>query len=394
MAKEKFERTKPHVNVGTIGHVDHGKTTLTAAITKVQAEAQGGAAIAFDGIDNAPEEKERGITISTSHVEYDSATRHYAHVDCPGHADYIKNMITGAAQMDGAILVVNAADGPMPQTREHILLARQVGVPHIVVFLNKADMVDDPELIELVEMEVRELLTEYEFPGDDTPVIVGSALKALEGDAEYSAKIQELVQALDDFVPEPTRETDKPFLMPIEDIFTIQGRGTVVTGRIERGEIKVNEEIEIVGIRETQKTVCTGVEMFRKLLDEGKAGENVGILLRGTERDAVERGQVLTKPGAITPHTKFEATVYVLSKEEGGRHTPFFKGYRPQFYVRTTDVTGAVELPDGVEMVMPGDNIDMTVELISPIAMEDGMNFAIREGGRTVGSGVVTKIIN
>ena len=394
MAKEKFERTKPHVNVGTIGHVDHGKTTLTAAITKVQAEAQGGEAIAFDGIDNAPEEKERGITISTSHVEYDSATRHYAHVDCPGHADYIKNMITGAAQMDGAILVVNAADGPMPQTREHILLARQVGVPHIVVFLNKADMVDDPELIELVEMEVRELLTEYEFPGDDTPVIIGSALKALEGDAEYSAKIQELVQALDDFVPEPTRETDKPFLMPIEDIFTIQGRGTVVTGRIERGEIKVNEEIEIVGIRETQKTVCTGVEIFRKLLDEGKAGENVGILLRGTERDAVERGQVLTKPGAITPHTKFEATVYVLSKEEGGRHTPFFKGYRPQFYVRTTDVTGAVELPDGVEMVMPGDNIDMTVELISPIAMEDGMNFAIREGGRTVGSGVVTKIIN
>ena len=393
MAKEKFERTKPHVNVGTIGHVDHGKTTLTAAITKVQAEAQGGEAIAFDGIDNAPEEKERGITISASHVEYDSATRHYAHVDCPGHADYIKNMITGAAQMDGAILVVNAADGPMPQTREHILLARQVGVPHIVVFLNKADMVDDAELIDLVEMEVRELLNEYDFPGDDTPVIVGSALKALEGDAEYTAKIAELVQALDDSVPEPVRDTDKPFLMPIEDIFTIQGRGTVVTGRIERGEIKVNEEIEIVGIRETQKTVCTGVEMFRKLLDEGKAGENVGILLRGTERDEVERGQVLTKPGAITPHTKFEATVYVLSKEEGGRHTPFFKGYRPQFYVRTTDVTGAVELPDGVEMVMPGDNIDMSVELISPIAMEDGMNFAIREGGRTVGSGVVTKII-
>jgi len=393
MAKEKFERTKPHVNVGTIGHVDHGKTTLTAAITKVQAEAQGGEAIAFDGIDNAPEEKERGITISTSHVEYDSATRHYAHVDCPGHADYIKNMITGAAQMDGAILVVNAADGPMPQTREHILLARQVGVPHIVVFLNKADMVDDAELIELVEMEVRELLNEYDFPGDDTPVIVGSALKALEGDAEYTAKIAELVQALDDSVPEPVRDTDKPFLMPIEDIFTIQGRGTVVTGRIERGEIKVNEEIEIVGIRETQKTVCTGVEMFRKLLDEGKAGENVGILLRGTERDEVERGQVLTKPGAINPHTKFEATVYVLSKEEGGRHTPFFKGYRPQFYVRTTDVTGAVELPEGVEMVMPGDNIDMSVELISPIAMEDGMNFAIREGGRTVGSGVVTKII-
>ena len=393
MAKEKFERTKPHVNVGTIGHVDHGKTTLTAAITKVQAEAQGGEAIAFDGIDNAPEEKERGITISTSHVEYDSATRHYAHVDCPGHADYIKNMITGAAQMDGAILVVNAADGPMPQTREHILLARQVGVPHIVVFLNKADMVDDAELIDLVEMEVRELLNEYDFPGDDTPVIVGSALKALEGDAEYTAKIAELVQALDDSVPEPVRDTDKPFLMPIEDIFTIQGRGTVVTGRIERGEIKINEEIEIVGIRETQKTVCTGVEMFRKLLDEGKAGENVGILLRGTERDEVERGQVLTKPGAINPHTKFEATVYVLSKEEGGRHTPFFKGYRPQFYVRTTDVTGAVELPDGVEMVMPGDNIDMSVELISPIAMEDGMNFAIREGGRTVGSGVVTKII-
>jgi len=393
MAKEKFERTKPHVNVGTIGHVDHGKTTLTAAITKVQAEAQGGEAIAFDGIDNAPEEKERGITISTSHVEYDSESRHYAHVDCPGHADYIKNMITGAAQMDGAILVVNAADGPMPQTREHILLARQVGVPHIVVFLNKADMVDDAELIDLVEMEVRELLTEYDFPGDDTPVIVGSALKALEGDAEYTAKIAELVQALDDFVPEPVRDTDKPFLMPIEDIFTIQGRGTVVTGRIERGEIKVNEEIEIVGIRETQKTVCTGVEMFRKLLDEGKAGENVGILLRGTERDQVERGQVLTKPGAINPHTKFEATVYVLSKEEGGRHTPFFKGYRPQFYVRTTDVTGAVELPEGVEMVMPGDNIDMSVELISPIAMEDGMNFAIREGGRTVGSGVVTKII-
>ena len=393
MAKEKFERTKPHVNVGTIGHVDHGKTTLTAAITKVQAEAQGGEAIAFEGIDNAPEEKERGITISTSHVEYDSESRHYAHVDCPGHADYIKNMITGAAQMDGAILVVNAADGPMPQTREHILLARQVGVPHIVVFLNKADMVDDAELIDLVEMEVRELLTEYDFPGDDTPVIVGSALKALEGDAEYTAKISELVQALDDFVPEPVRDTDKPFLMPIEDIFTIQGRGTVVTGRIERGEIKVNEEIEIVGIRETQKTVCTGVEMFRKLLDEGKAGENVGILLRGTERDEVERGQVLTKPGAITPHTKFEATVYVLSKEEGGRHTPFFKGYRPQFYVRTTDVTGAVELPEGVEMVMPGDNIDMSVELISPIAMEDGMNFAIREGGRTVGSGVVTKII-
>ena len=393
MAKEKFERIKPHVNVGTIGHVDHGKTTLTAAITKVQAEALGGDAVAFDGIDNAPEEKERGITISTSHVEYDSEDRHYAHVDCPGHADYIKNMITGAAQMDGAILVVNAADGPMPQTREHILLARQVGVPHIVVFLNKADMVDDEELIGLVEMEVRELLSEYDFPGDDTPVIVGSALKALEGDAEYTAKITELVAALDSFIPMPERDLDKPFLMPIEDIFTIQGRGTVVTGRIERGEIKVNEEIEIVGIRDTQKTVCTGVEMFRKLLDEGKAGENVGILLRGTQRDEVERGQVLTKPGAINPHTKFEATVYVLSKEEGGRHTPFFKGYRPQFYVRTTDVTGAVELPEGVEMVMPGDNIDMTVELISPVAMEDGMKFAIREGGRTVGSGVVTKII-
>ena len=393
MAKEKFERIKPHVNVGTIGHVDHGKTTLTAAITKVQAEALGGDAVAFDGIDNAPEEKERGITISTSHVEYDSEDRHYAHVDCPGHADYIKNMITGAAQMDGAILVVNAADGPMPQTREHILLARQVGVPHIVVFLNKADMVDDEELIELVEMEVRELLSEYDFPGDDTPVIVGSALKALEGDAEYTAKITELVAALDSFIPMPERDLDKPFLMPIEDIFTIQGRGTVVTGRIERGEIKVNEEIEIVGIRDTQKTVCTGVEMFRKLLDEGKAGENVGILLRGTQRDEVERGQVLTKPGAINPHSKFEATVYVLSKEEGGRHTPFFKGYRPQFYVRTTDVTGAVELPEGVEMVMPGDNIDMTVELISPVAMEDGMKFAIREGGRTVGSGVVTKII-
>jgi len=393
MAKEKFERIKPHVNVGTIGHVDHGKTTLTAAITKVQAEALGGDAIAFDGIDNAPEEKERGITISTSHVEYDSVERHYAHVDCPGHADYIKNMITGAAQMDGAILVVNAADGPMPQTREHILLARQVGVPHIVVFLNKADMVDDDELIELVEMEVRELLSEYGFPGDDTPVIVGSALKALEGDEEYTGKITELVAALDSFIPMPERDLDKPFLMPIEDIFTIQGRGTVVTGRIERGEIKVNEEIEIVGIRDTQKTVCTGVEMFRKLLDEGKAGENVGILLRGTQRDEVERGQVLTKPGAINPHTKFEATVYVLSKEEGGRHTPFFKGYRPQFYVRTTDVTGAVELPEGVEMVMPGDNIDMTVELISPVAMEDGMKFAIREGGRTVGSGVVTKII-
>ena len=393
MAKEKFERTKPHVNVGTIGHVDHGKTTLTAALTKVCAEARGGEAIAFEGIDNAPEEKERGITIATSHVEYDSDARHYAHVDCPGHADYVKNMITGAAQMDGAILVVSANDGPMPQTREHILLARQVGVKHIVVFLNKADMVDDEELTELVEMEVRELLTEYDFPGDDTPIISGSALKALEGDAAYVEKVNELVAALDSFIPEPVRETDKPFLMPIEDIFTIQGRGTVVTGRIERGEIKVNEEIEIVGIRETSKTVCTGVEMFRKLLDEGRAGENVGILLRGTERDDVERGQVLSKPGTITPHTKFEASVYVLTKEEGGRHTPFFKGYRPQFYVRTTDVTGAVELPEGTEMVMPGDDLQVTVELISPVAMEEGMNFAIREGGRTVGSGVVSKII-
>ena len=394
MSKAKFERTKPHVNIGTIGHVDHGKTTLTAAITQTQSARGLSEVRSFDSIDNAPEERERGITIQTAHVEYETENRHYAHVDCPGHADYIKNMITGAAQMDGGILVVSAADGPMPQTREHVLLARQVNVPSIVVFMNKTDQVDDPELVELVEMELRDLLNEYDFPGDDTPVIVGSALKALEGDAEYAAKIKELVQALDEFVPEPTRDTDKPFLMPIEDIFTIQGRGTVVTGRIERGEIKVNEEIEIVGIRETQKTVCTGVEMFRKLLDEGKAGENVGILLRGTERDAVERGQVLTKPGAINPHTKFEATVYVLSKEEGGRHTPFFKGYRPQFYVRTTDVTGAVELPEGVEMVMPGDNIDMTVELISPIAMEDGMNFAIREGGRTVGSGVVTKILD
>ena len=393
MAKEKFDRSKPHLNIGTIGHVDHGKTTLTAAITKVLADQGFSEASSFDQIDNAPEEKERGITINTSHVEYQTANRHYAHVDCPGHADYVKNMVTGAAQMDGAILVVAATDGPMPQTREHILLGRQVGIPRLVVFMNKADMVDDEELIELVEMEVRELLTEYDFPGDDTPVIVGSALKALEGDAEYTGKITELVEALDSFIPMPTRELDKPFLMPIEDIFTIQGRGTVVTGRIEQGEIKVNEEIEIVGIRDTQKTVCTGVEMFRKLLDEGKAGENVGILLRGTERGDVERGQVLTKPGAITAHTKFEATVYVLSKEEGGRHTPFFKGYRPQFYVRTTDVTGACELPEGVEMVMPGDNIDMTVELISPVAMDDGMKFAIREGGRTVGSGVVTKII-
>ena len=396
MAKEKFERTKPHVNVGTIGHVDHGKTTLTAALTKVCAEAFGsGEAVAFDGIDNAPEEKERGITIATSHVEYDTPNRHYAHVDCPGHADYIKNMITGAAQMDGAILVVNAADGPMPQTREHILLARQVGVPFIVVFLNKADMVDDEELTMLVEEEIRELLTEYDFPGADTPIVVGSALKALEGDASDIGvpAVTKLVEALDSYIPEPERETDKPFLMPIEDIFSIQGRGTVVTGRIERGEVKVNDEMEIVGIRDTEKTVCTGVEMFRKLLDEGKAGENVGVLLRGTKREDVERGQVLSAPGSITPHTKFEAQVYVLSKEEGGRHTPFFKGYRPQFYVRTTDVTGEVTLPDGVEMVMPGDDIAVTVELISPVAMEDGMKFAIREGGRTVGAGVVSKII-
>jgi len=393
MAKEKFERTKPHLNVGTVGHVDHGKTTLTAALTKVCSEARGGEFIAFEGIDNAPEEKERGITIATSHVEYDSEARHYAHVDCPGHSDYVKNMITGAAQMDGAILVVSAADGPMPQTREHILLARQVGVKHIIVFLNKSDQVDDAEILELVEMEVRDLLTEYGFPGSDTPIIIGSALKALEGDADSIEKINELLSSLDSFIPEPVRELDKPFLMPIEDIFTIQGRGTVVTGRIERGEVKVNEEIEIVGIRETTKTVCTGVEMFRKILDEGQAGENVGILLRGTERDDVERGQVLSKPGSITPHTKFEAQVYVLTKEEGGRHTPFFKGYRPQFYVRTTDVTGAVELPKDVEMVMPGDDLGITVELISPVAMEEGMNFAIREGGRTVGSGVVAKII-
>ena len=396
MAKEKFERTKPHLNVGTIGHVDHGKTTLTAALTKVCAEVQGtGEAVAFDGIDNAPEERERGITIATSHVEYDSTARHYAHVDCPGHADYIKNMITGAAQMDGAILVVNCADGPMPQTREHILLARQVGVPYIVVYLNKADQVDDAELIELVEVEVRDLLNEYDFPGDDTPIIIGSALKALEGeDSEHGKQsIIKLVEAIDSYIPEPTRETDKPFLMPIEDIFSIQGRGTVVTGRIERGMVNVNDEMEIVGIKDTEKTVCTGVEMFRKLLDQGRAGENVGVLLRGTKREDVERGQVLSAPGSITPHTKFEAQVYVLSKEEGGRHTPFFKGYRPQFYVRTTDVTGEVTLPDGVEMVMPGDDIAVTVELISPVAMEDGMKFAIREGGRTVGAGVVSKII-
>jgi elongation factor Tu len=396
MAKEKFERNKPHLNVGTIGHVDHGKTTLTAALTKVCAEAYGsGEAVAFDGIDNAPEERERGITIATSHVEYDSPARHYAHVDCPGHADYIKNMITGAAQMDGAILVVNCADGPMPQTREHILLARQVGVPHIVVYLNKADTVDDEELIMLVEEEIRELLTEYKFPGADTPVIIGSALKALEGEeSEHGTEsIKKLVEAIDSYIPEPVRETDKPFLMPIEDIFSIQGRGTVVTGRIDRGMVNVNDEMEIVGIKDTEKTVCTGVEMFRKLLDQGRAGENVGVLLRGTKREDVERGQVLCAPGSIKPHTKFEAQVYVLSKEEGGRHTPFFKGYRPQFYVRTTDVTGEVTLPDGVEMVMPGDDIAVTVDLISPVAMEDGMKFAIREGGRTVGAGVVSKIV-
>ena len=393
MSKEKFERTKPHVNVGTIGHVDHGKTTLTAALTKVCAEAWGGDAVAFDGIDNAPEERERGITIATSHVEYESPVRHYAHVDCPGHADYVKNMITGAAQMDGAILVCSAADGPMPQTREHILLSRQVGVPYIVVFLNKCDMVDDEELLELVEMEVRELLDQYEFPGDDTPIIKGSALKALEGDETYVKAILELVDTLDNYIPEPERAVDLPFLMPIEDVFSISGRGTVVTGRIERGIVNVGDEIEIVGIKETAKTTCTGVEMFRKLLDEGRAGENVGVLLRGTKREEVERGQVLSAPGAIKPHTKFEAEVYVLSKDEGGRHTPFFKGYRPQFYFRTTDTTGACELPEGVEMVMPGDNVQMKVEMIAPIAMDEGLRFAIREGGRTVGAGVVAKII-
>jgi elongation factor Tu len=393
MAKAKFERNKPHVNVGTIGHVDHGKTTLTAALTKVCAEAFGGELKAFDQIDNAPEERERGITIATSHVEYESPARHYAHVDCPGHADYVKNMITGAAQMDGAILVVSAADGPMPQTREHILLSRQVGVPRIIVFMNKADMVDDEELLELVEMEVRELLDQYEFPGDDTPVIIGSALKALEGDADAVAKVLELVTALDTYIPEPERAVDQPFLMPIEDVFSISGRGTVVTGRIERGVVNVGDEIAIVGIKDTQTTTCTGVEMFRKLLDEGRAGENVGVLLRGTKREEVERGQVLSKPGAINPHTKFEAEVYVLSKDEGGRHTPFFKGYRPQFYFRTTDVTGACELPQDVEMVMPGDNVNMVVELICPIAMDEGLRFAIREGGRTVGAGVVTKVI-
>ncbi|ASG66617.1 MULTISPECIES: elongation factor Tu [Idiomarina] len=394
MSKEKFERSKPHVNVGTIGHVDHGKTTLTAAITTVLAKVYGGAAKDFAAIDNAPEEKERGITISTSHVEYDTPTRHYAHVDCPGHADYVKNMITGAAQMDGAILVVAATDGPMPQTREHILLSRQVGVPYIVVFMNKCDMVDDEELLELVEMEVRELLSEYDFPGDDLPVIQGSALKALEGDEEWAKKIVELADALDNYIPEPERDIDKPFIMPIEDVFSISGRGTVVTGRVERGIVNTGDECEIVGMKETQKTTVTGVEMFRKLLDEGRAGENIGALLRGTKRDEVERGQVLAKPGTITPHTKFEAEVYVLSKDEGGRHTPFFKGYRPQFYFRTTDVTGAVELPEGVEMVMPGDNLKFVVELIAPIAMDEGLRFAIREGGRTVGAGVVSKIID
>ena len=393
MAKEKFERVKPHVNVGTIGHVDHGKTTLTAAITNVLAKAYGGQAKDFASIDNAPEERERGITISTSHVEYDTPTRHYAHVDCPGHADYVKNMITGAAQMDGAILVVAATDGPMPQTREHILLSRQVGVPYIIVFMNKCDMVDDEELLELVEMEVRELLSEYDFPGDDLPLIQGSALKALEGEKEWEDKIVELAEALDSYIPEPERDIDKPFIMPIEDVFSIQGRGTVVTGRVEAGIINVNDEVEIVGIKETTKTTCTGVEMFRKLLDEGRAGENIGALLRGTKREDVERGQVLAKPGSITPHTKFTSEVYVLSKDEGGRHTPFFKGYRPQFYFRTTDVTGDVQLPDGVEMVMPGDNIKMTVELICPIAMDEGLRFAIREGGRTVGAGVVATIV-
>jgi len=395
MAKGKFERTKPHVNVGTIGHVDHGKTTLTAAITTVLSSKFGGEAKAYDQIDAAPEEKARGITINTAHVEYETANRHYAHVDCPGHADYVKNMITGAAQMDGAILVVSAADGPMPQTREHILLARQVGVPYIVVFMNKADMVDDKELLDLVEMEVRELLSKYEFPGDDTPIVIGSALKALEGDKGEMGEgaILKLAEALDSYIPEPKRALDGPFLMPVEDVFSISGRGTVVTGRVERGIVKVGEEIEIVGLKPTQKTVCTGVEMFRKLLDQGQAGDNVGVLLRGTKREEVERGQVLAKPGSITPHTKFTAEIYVLSKDEGGRHTPFFQGYRPQFYFRTTDVTGTIELPAGTEMVMPGDNISITVNLIQPIAMEEGLRFAIREGGRTVGAGVVAKVI-
>jgi elongation factor Tu len=394
VAKEKFERNKPHVNVGTIGHIDHGKTTLTAAITKVLAQKVGGQAKSFEEIDNAPEEKERGITIATSHVEYETENRHYAHVDCPGHADYIKNMITGAAQMDGAILVVSAADGPMPQTREHILLARQVNVPYVVVFLNKVDMVDDEELLELVEVEVRDLLTEYEFPGDDVPVILGSALKALEGDAEQEEKIVELANALDNYIPEPERPLDKPFLMPVEDVFSITGRGTVATGRIEQGVVNTGDTVEIVGIHEdTRSTVVTGVEMFRKILDQGQAGDNVGCLLRGVGREEVERGQVLCKPGSITPHTKFKAQVYCLKKEEGGRHTPFFNGYRPQFYFRTTDVTGVANLPEGTEMVMPGDNVEMTVELIQPIAMDEGLRFAIREGGRTVGSGVVTEIV-
>ncbi|MCF7520675.1 elongation factor Tu [Neisseria sp. ZJ106] len=393
MAKEKFERSKPHVNVGTIGHVDHGKTTLTAALTTILAKKFGGAAKAYDQIDNAPEEKARGITINTSHVEYETETRHYAHVDCPGHADYVKNMITGAAQMDGAILVCSAADGPMPQTREHILLARQVGVPYIIVFMNKCDMVDDAELLELVEMEIRDLLSSYDFPGDDCPIVQGSALKALEGDAAYEEKIFELAAALDSYIPTPERAVDKPFLLPIEDVFSISGRGTVVTGRVERGIIHVGDEIEIVGLKDTAKTTCTGVEMFRKLLDEGQAGDNVGVLLRGTKREEVERGQVLAKPGSITPHTKFKAEVYVLSKEEGGRHTPFFANYRPQFYFRTTDVTGAVTLEEGVEMVMPGENVTISVELIAPIAMEEGLRFAIREGGRTVGAGVVSSII-
>ncbi len=394
MAKEKFERNKPHVNVGTIGHIDHGKTTLTAAITKVLSEKYGGQARSFEEIDNAPEEKERGITIATSHVEYETENRHYAHVDCPGHADYIKNMITGAAQMDGAILVVSAADGPMPQTREHILLARQVNVPYVIVFMNKVDMVDDDELLELVEVEVRELLSEYDFPGDDVPVIQGSALKALEGDQQYVDKIVELAAALDSYIPEPERPLDRPFLMPVEDVFSITGRGTVATGRIEQGIVKTGETVEIVGIQDqTKSTVVTGVEMFRKILDEGQAGDNVGCLLRGVGREDIERGQVLCKPGSITPHTKFTATVYVLKKEEGGRHTPFFNGYRPQFYFRTTDVTGIATLPEGTEMVMPGDNVEMTVELIQPIAMDEGLRFAIREGGRTVGSGVVTSVL-
>jgi len=394
MAKEKFERNKPHVNVGTIGHVDHGKTTLTAAISAVLTKAHGGEVKDFAQIDNAPEERERGITINTSHIEYDTETRHYAHVDCPGHADYIKNMITGAAQMDGAILVVAATDGPMPQTREHILLSRQVGVPYIIVFMNKCDVVDDEELLELVEMEIRELLSEYDFPGDDLPVIQGSALMALQGEEKWEAKVLELAEQLDTYIPEPERAIDGAFIMPIEDVFSIAGRGTVVTGRVERGIIKVGEEVEVVGIRDTQKSTCTGVEMFRKLLDEGRAGENCGVLLRGLKREDVERGQVLCAPGSISPHTKFESEVYVLSKDEGGRHTPFFKGYRPQFYFRTTDITGAVELPEGVEMVMPGDNLKFVVELINPVAMDEGLRFAIREGGRTVGAGVVSKIMD